>query len=208
MQLSHVRESGTVVLLLTSAAQGCIRRKGASEAAPEAVRQAVGGGCRSGWGRLLSVTNAIEAGTWRQGNSGWAEHRLGALEGGGVPPPLPMHPPLPPPPGIHSTWPAPAKRHMQSAPKQSGGGGVRGTEPSDAVPLRAVGGIDRLLATHEDPPKPQCWPTSAPAVAAGVTAGLSLRGGAGGAHLGNANRNEGSQGLSASWPWDPLFFKG
>ena len=52
--------------------QGCIRRGGTSEAAPEAVRQAVGGGCQSGWGRLLSVTNAIEAGTWRQGDSGWA----------------------------------------------------------------------------------------------------------------------------------------
>ena len=52
--------------------QGCIRREGTSEAAPEAVRQAVGGGCRSGWGRLVSVTNATEAGTWRQGDSGWA----------------------------------------------------------------------------------------------------------------------------------------
>ena len=52
--------------------QGCIRRKGTSEAAPEAVRQAVGGGPRSGWRRLLSVTNAIEAGTWRQEDSGWA----------------------------------------------------------------------------------------------------------------------------------------
>ena len=52
--------------------QGCIRREGTAEAAPEAVRQAVGGGCQSGWGRLLSVTNAIEAGTWRQGDSGWA----------------------------------------------------------------------------------------------------------------------------------------
>ena len=41
---------------------GCIRREGASEAAPEAVRQAVGGGLPK---RLLSVTNAIEAGTWR-----------------------------------------------------------------------------------------------------------------------------------------------
>ena len=40
--------------------------------APEAVRQAVGGGCRSGWGRLLSVTNATQAGIWRQGDSGWA----------------------------------------------------------------------------------------------------------------------------------------
>ena len=52
--------------------QDCIRREGASEAAPEAVRQAVGGGCRSGWGRLLSVTSAIEAGTCREGDSGWA----------------------------------------------------------------------------------------------------------------------------------------
>ena len=52
--------------------QGCVRREGTSEAAPEAIRQAVGEGSRSGWGRLLSVTNAIEAGTWRQGDSGWA----------------------------------------------------------------------------------------------------------------------------------------
>ena len=51
---------------------GCIGREGTSEAAPAAVRQAVGGGCQSGWGRLLSVTNATEAGTWRQGDSGWA----------------------------------------------------------------------------------------------------------------------------------------
>ena len=41
------------------------------QAAPAAVRQAVGVGCQSGWGQLLSVTNAIEAGTWRQGDSGW-----------------------------------------------------------------------------------------------------------------------------------------
>ena len=52
--------------------EGCIGRAGASEAGPEAVRQAVGGGCQSGWGRSLSVTNAIETGTWRQGDSGWA----------------------------------------------------------------------------------------------------------------------------------------
>ena len=45
------------------APQGCIGREGA----PEAVRQAVGGGCQSGLGRLLSVTNAIEACTCRQG---------------------------------------------------------------------------------------------------------------------------------------------
>ena len=46
--------------------------QGASEAASEAVRQAVGGGCQSGWGRLLSITNAIEACTWRYRDSGWA----------------------------------------------------------------------------------------------------------------------------------------
>ena len=50
----------------------CIRREETSEAAPEAVKQAVGGGCQSGWGRLLSVTHAVEAGTWREGDSGWA----------------------------------------------------------------------------------------------------------------------------------------
>ena len=44
----------------------------ASEAAPEAFRQAVGGGYQSGWGRLLSVANAVEADTRRQGDSGWA----------------------------------------------------------------------------------------------------------------------------------------
>ena len=52
-----------------------IGREGVPEAAPEAVGQAVGGGCRSGWGQLLSVTNAVEAGTWREG---W-----GVLGGGG-----------------------------------------------------------------------------------------------------------------------------
>ena len=46
--------------------KGCIRRQGTSESAPEAVGQAVGGGCHSGWGRILSVTNAIEPGTCRQ----------------------------------------------------------------------------------------------------------------------------------------------
>ena len=49
-------------------AMGCTRREGTSEAAPEAVR----GRCRTGWGRLLLVTNATDAGTWRQGDSGWA----------------------------------------------------------------------------------------------------------------------------------------
>ena len=40
---------------------GYIRRDGASQWATEAVRQAVGGGCQSGWALLLSVTNVIEA---------------------------------------------------------------------------------------------------------------------------------------------------
>ena len=65
---------------------GCIGREGTSEAAPEAVRLAVGGGCQSGGGRLLSVANAVEAGTWRQGASGraWA----GRPGGGGYLPRL------------------------------------------------------------------------------------------------------------------------
>ena len=67
----------------TDASEG----KGPQRRAPEAVRQAVGGGCRSGWGRLLSVTNAVEAGTCRQRDSGWA---IGwtIWRGGMVPPPL------------------------------------------------------------------------------------------------------------------------
>ena len=69
---------------------GCIGRERTSGAAPGAVIQAVGGGCQSGWGRLLSVTNAVEAGTWCSGDSGWAyTWRSG---GGRVPSPLAMHP--------------------------------------------------------------------------------------------------------------------
>ena len=85
---------------------------GLSEAAPEAVRLAVGGGCRSGWGRLLSVANAIEVGTL-------AGHMLGTLEGGSPPPfqciprappstgsrTMNSHPPPPPPPcAVATTW--------------------------------------------------------------------------------------------------------
>ena len=61
-------EGGRVATPPSDALEG----QGTSEAAPEVVRQAVGGGCQSGWGRLLSVTNAIEAGTCRQGDSGEA----------------------------------------------------------------------------------------------------------------------------------------
>ena len=80
----------------TTPGQGCIRTEGTAYAAPEAITQAVVGGHQSGWGRLPSVTNAIEAGTCRQGDSGWAQ--AGRPGGGGVPPSRPMHPcPRPPP---------------------------------------------------------------------------------------------------------------
>ena len=68
------------------AKQGCIRRKGTSKVVPEAVGQAVGGGCQRGWGQLLSVTNAIEAGTWRWGDSGWAKVGRPGGGGGSLPP--------------------------------------------------------------------------------------------------------------------------
>ena len=91
------------VLLLVSfprsPPQGCITRDRASDAAPEAGRQAVGGGCQSGWG-LLSVTKAIEAGTCREGDNGWAQ--AGHLAGGGGVP-LPMHRCTSPPPVLKQT---------------------------------------------------------------------------------------------------------
>ena len=70
--------------------QGCIRREGASEATPEAVRLAVGGDCRPGGGycRLqmpLKLVLAVKGTV--------AGHRLGALQGGGGGAPLlPRHP--------------------------------------------------------------------------------------------------------------------
>ena len=120
----------------------CIRRGGTSEAAPEAVRQAVGGGCQSGRGRLLSVTNAAEAGTWRQGDSGWAY--AGRLEGaGGVPPPLPMHPPPPPQP-LHA---------------ERGRGCRRRCGAAGAVVVRFAGrcvaGQRSSRADHSKPPSPK-----------------------------------------------------
>ena len=65
------------------ARHGCLGREGASEAAPEAVRQAVGGGRQSGWGRFLSVTNAIEAGTWRPSGGQWRGVGWTPRKGGG-----------------------------------------------------------------------------------------------------------------------------
>ena len=79
--------------------QGCIRRKGASEAAPEAVSQAVAGGCQSGYCQLqmplklaLGVRGTV------------AGHRLRAL--GGY---LPRFQCIPAPP---SPSPAPALRNV------------------------------------------------------------------------------------------------
>ena len=67
-QVSRLRQCPIMLCL----PQEYIGRERTSEAAPGAGRQAVEGGCQSGWGRLLSVTTAIEPGTWRQGDSGWA----------------------------------------------------------------------------------------------------------------------------------------
>ena len=93
---SHIQRGKCAVLSTSSGQRVCIRREGAAEAAPEAVRQAAGGGCQRGWRRLLSITNAIEADNCGQRDSGWA---IGwAPWRGGVPPPLPMHPWEPPPP--------------------------------------------------------------------------------------------------------------
>ena len=61
--------------------QGCVRREGTSEAAPGAVRQAVGGGCRSGWG---AVTVGYKC------HRGWHLPSRGQLPGGYLPPPPPF----------------------------------------------------------------------------------------------------------------------
>ena len=55
---AELRNSHFVIRGAGGGGQGCVRRDGTSEAAPEAVGQAVGGGCQSGWRRLLLVTNA------------------------------------------------------------------------------------------------------------------------------------------------------
>ena len=83
------RDAGFLPLGAHVQAQGCIRREGTSEAAPEAVTQAVGGGCQSGWGRLSSFRNAIQAGIWRQGDSGWV--KAGRPGGAGFTPPPPSN---------------------------------------------------------------------------------------------------------------------
>ena len=42
---------------LASPDRGCTKREGASEAAPGAVGQAVGGGCQSGWGKEIILSS-------------------------------------------------------------------------------------------------------------------------------------------------------
>ena len=90
-------------------------REGTSEVAPEAARQAVGGGCQSGWGRLLSVANAVDAGTCCQADSGWAQAgRPGG--GGGTSPPfqcIPAPDPVGPLPFHRCSW-----GHMREPKRQ------------------------------------------------------------------------------------------
>ena len=69
-----MRKHGGSVQRAQRQQQGCIRRGGASEAAPEAVRQAVGGSCQ--WLQMPLKPALAVRGTG-------AGHRLGALEGGG-----------------------------------------------------------------------------------------------------------------------------
>ena len=94
-QVFHVVEGlGAGHGVLLSAGQGCIRREGASEAAPEAVRRAVGAVAKAvggGYRRLqmpLKLAFAVRETV--------AGRRLGALDGGGggrgYLPPLPTHP--------------------------------------------------------------------------------------------------------------------
>ena len=127
---------------------GCIRRAGASEAAPGAVGQAVGGGCRSG-GRLLSVANAIDAALALGVRRTVAGHRLGALEGGrGTPPPCQCTPtPLPPP--VYRKW------------VSSVWTGVRRVEPPPATPHVAALYPTHKGTPHASPAKPPPVPPSA-----------------------------------------------
>ena len=107
--------------------------KGASEAAPEAVRQAVGRGCQSGCGRLLSVTNATGAGACRHGGSGWPQ--AGGPGGGvGIPPPLQMH--LPPPPAFPSRPLARAVAGSREGGDAQGRPGTSGAASGQGTRLR------------------------------------------------------------------------
>ena len=61
--------------------QGCIRKQGAPEAAPAAVRQAVGGGCRPVGGGYCRLQRPLKPALGVRGTV--AGHKLGALEEGG-----------------------------------------------------------------------------------------------------------------------------
>ena len=117
---------------------GRIRREGASEAAPEAVGQAVGGGCRSGWGRLLSVRNATEGVGW------------GPQGGGGEPPPPP---PMQPCPQSPRQW----CRSVKKSPDHSYPNRTHGVNPSLLL-LKGVG-FQIPSPIHMRPIKDQCPPS-------------------------------------------------
>ena len=74
--------------------KGCIRRESTSGAALEAVRRAVGGAEAVGGG-YCRLQMPLRPALGVRGTV--AGHRLGPLEGGGVPTPLVLHPRPPPP---------------------------------------------------------------------------------------------------------------
>ena len=151
--------------------QGCIRRKGASEAAPKAVRQAVevakavgGGYCRLQMPlKLAFAVSGTVAG-----------HGLCALRGGGggVPPPLPMHSAVRPavsglfvkrlrsahPPfgvrhGIGADRGLPPNSEMGPAPELGDGARLsRWRRRHPPPPPPAFGGRDDVCRVHGPPP--------------------------------------------------------
>ena len=68
--------------------QGCIGREEASEAAPEAVRQAVGGGCQAVGGGYCRLQMPLKLPLGVRGTV--AGHRMGPLERGGASNALPI----------------------------------------------------------------------------------------------------------------------
>ena len=68
----HKRTPGT-----EARGQGCIRREGTSEAAPEAVRQADGAGCQSDWGRYCRLQMPLKLALGARKTV--AGHRLGGV---------------------------------------------------------------------------------------------------------------------------------
>ena len=82
-----------------------LERKGPHRRPPAAVRQAVGGGCRGGWGGYCRLQMPLRLALGVRGTV--AGHRLGALEGGGTSPPFQCIPAPPPPqPPLQTKTPA------------------------------------------------------------------------------------------------------